>query len=361
MARRATRLILCCGVVAASAWLASSPIARAQQPAGAQAPGPNLGIDVFDRMMTEVSNWGRWGKDDQKGAVNLITPAKRKQALAAVKDGVSVSMARTAEMEPAIDNPAPVVSGRPARGGGGRAGAAGREGAPAAAAANPAPNPISGANDTLFMQYHGFVHSHMDTFCHRAYKGLMYNGMPMTSVTDAGCTMGSILNFKDGIVTRGVLMDIPRLKGVDYLEPGTRIYPEDLDAWAKQAHLKVEPGDVVLIRTGRWARRDKLGPWPTSQLAGLYITCAKWLHDRDVAILGSDAAEDVHPSGVDQIGEPIHALVLVAMGMPIFDNLDLEAVSREAARRNRWEFLVTASPAAVPRATGSPLNPIATF
>src|SRR5258705_4140019 len=117
--------------------------AQSAPPAAPQAanPSPNLSIDVFDRMMTELSNWGRWGKDDQKGAVNLITPAKRKQALAAVKDGVSVSMARTAEMEPAIDNPAPVVSGRPARGGGGRAGAAGREGAPAAAPANPTPKP----------------------------------------------------------------------------------------------------------------------------------------------------------------------------------------------------------------------------
>src|SRR4029077_10224936 len=115
MARRATRLILCCGAIAACAWLASSSIAGAQS--ALPAPGPNLGIDVFDRMMTELSNWGRWGKDDQKGAVNLITPAKRKQALAVVKDGVSVSMARTTEMEPAIDNPTPVVLGRPARGG----------------------------------------------------------------------------------------------------------------------------------------------------------------------------------------------------------------------------------------------------
>jgi kynurenine formamidase len=355
MARVGNRLGLCFCVIAVGGWLAPSAIARAQRSAAAPSAGPNLGIEVFDKMMTELSNWGRWGKDDQKGAVNLITPAKRKQALTVVKDGASVSMARTAEMEPALDNGQPVVVKMNQRGGG-----AGRAGAnpPAAPAV---PNPISGASDNFFISYHGFVHTHMDTFCHRAYKGLMYNGMPMTSVTEAGCTMGSILNFKDGIVTRGVLMDIPRLKGVDYLEPGTRIYPEDLDAWAKQAKLTVQPGDVVLIRTGRWARRDALGPWPTSQLAGLYITCGRWLHQRDVAILGSDAAEDVHPSGVDQIAEPIHALVLVAMGMPIFDNLDLEAVSKEAARRNRWEFLVTASPAAVPRATGSVLNPIATF
>jgi kynurenine formamidase len=174
--------------------------------------------------------------------------------------------------------------------------------------------------------------------------------------------MGSIGVYKDGFITRGVLIDIPRLKGLEYLEPGTPIYPEDLDAWVKKVNVKVEPGDLVMIRTGRWARRDAKGAWPNSEgLAGLYMTSARWLHQRDAAILGSDAAEDVHPSRVDGVTEPVHALVLIAMGMPIFDNLDLEAVSKEAARRNRWDFLVTASPAAVPGATGSVLNPIATF
>jgi len=317
------------------------------------APSVNAPLEEFDKLMKELSNWGRWGKDDQRGAVNLITPAKRKQALSVVKDGVSVSMARAAETEQAIDNPQPIVVQMRGRGAGGGAGATPPPNVP--------PNPISGASDTFFISYHGFVHTHMDSFCHRAYKGLMYNGMPMTEVNESGCNKGAIYNWKDGIITKGVLMDIPRLKGVEYLEPGTRIMPEDLEAWTKQARLKVEPGDVVLIRTGRWARRDAKGPWPSAQLAGLYMTCARWLHQHDVAILGSDGAEDVHPSGVDQIAEPIHALVLVAMGMPIFDNLDLEAVSKEAARRNRWEFLVTASPAAVPKATGSVLNPIATF
>jgi kynurenine formamidase len=298
----------------------------------------------FDRLMKQLSNWGRWGKNDQLGAVNLITPAKRKQALGSVKEGFSVSMARTAEMEPAIDNPRPIVH-EMSRGRGGSI----------------PPSDIGGASDTFFIAYHGVVHTHMDSFCHRMYKGEMYNGMPASEITDKACNMGSIFSFKDGIITRGVLMDIPRLKGVDYLEPGARIYPEDLDAWVKQAHLKIEPGDAVLIRTGRWARRQAKGAWNTSELAGLYITCAKWLHQRDAAILGSDAAEDVHPSGIEGIAEPIHALVLIAMGMPIFDNLDLEAVSKEAARRNRWDFLVTASPAAVPGATGSVLNPIATF
>jgi kynurenine formamidase len=298
----------------------------------------------FDQLMTELSNWGRWGKDDQMGAVNLITPVKRKRSLTLAKEGFSVSMARTAEMEPAIDNSHPIVRQMTRLGG-----------------ASSAPSDIGGASDTFFIAYHGFVHTHMDAFCHRTYKGEMYNGIPASEITDKACDKGSIFSFKDGIITRAVLMDIPRLKGVDYLEPGTRIYPEDLDAWVKRAHIKIEPGDAVLIRTGRWARREVKGPWNASNLAGLYITCASWLHQHDAAILGSDAAEDVHPSGIEGIAEPIHALALIAMGMPIFDNLDLEAVSKEAATRNRWEFLVTASPAALPGATGSVLNPIATF
>ncbi len=328
-------------VLLAAFCMFSSRPARAEQAEAVS--NHNATRQDFDQLMKQLSNWGRWGKNDQLGAVNLITPAKRKQALGSVKEGFSVSMARTAEMEPAIDNPRPIVHEMAKR-----------------RAANP-PSDIGGASDSFLISYHGLVHTHMDAFCHRTYKGQMYNGMPTSEITDKACNEGSIFSFKNGVITRGVLMDIPRLKGVDYLEPGTRIYPEDLDNWATQAHLAVGPGDAVLIRTGRWARRDAKGPWDTSQLAGLYITCAKWLHEHDVAILGSDAAEDVHPSGIEGIVEPIHALVLIAMGMPIFDNLDLEAVSKEAAQRNRWDFLVTASPAAVPGATGSVLNPIATF
>jgi kynurenine formamidase len=304
----------------------------------------------FDRLMTELSNWNRWGKDDQMGAVNLITAAKRKHAVSLVKEGVSFSLARDAEMEKAIDNPSPIVRQMTRTG-----------------VANPnnqkkAPSDTGGSGDTFFISYHGYAHTHMDSLCHFFYKGKMYNGYPQEAVTEQGAGKNAILNFKNGIITRGVLIDIPRLKGVDYLEPGTRIYPEDLDAWEKKARLKVGPGDVVFIRTGRWARREAKGPWAISDgLAGLYITCAKWLHSRDVAILGGDGAQDVLPSGIEGITQPIHTLVLVAMGMPIFDNCDLELIGREANRRQRWEFLVTASPAAVPGATGSVLNPIATF
>jgi len=313
-------------------------------PLAAQAQHQEATKADFERFMKELSNWGRWGKDDQMGAVNLITPAKRKQAVATVKEGASFSMARNAETQGAVDNPQPIV----------------RKGNPNGP---PPATDISSTGDSFFISYHGYAHTHMDSLCHFFYKDQMYNGYARSEVTpEGGAAKNAVLNFKNGILTRGILMDIPRLKGIEYLEPGTRIYPEDLDAWEKKAHVKVGPGDVVFIRTGRWARRDAKGPWPVSEgLAGLYVTCAKWLHSRDVAILGGDDAQDVLPSGIEGISQPIHVLVLVAMGMPIFDNCDLELISKEAAKRNRWEFLVTAAPAAVPFATGSVLNPIATF
>ena len=157
-------------------------------------------------------------------------------------------------------------------------------------------------------------------------------------------------------------MDMARLKGLPYLEPGTAIYPADLEAWEKQAGIKVGSGDVIFIRTGRWARRKAVGAWDVANsAAGLHASCAKWLKQRDVAIIGSDAASDVVPSGVEGVALPIHQLTLVALGIHIFDNCDLEAVAEGAAARKRWAFLLTAAPLAVNGATGSPLNPIATF
>jgi kynurenine formamidase len=315
-------------------WTLSSPPVRAQS-------HPVITKETFDKWMTELSNWGRWGKDDEMGAMNLITPAKRKQAVSLVTEGASFSLARDAEKVKAIDNPVPFGHVMTKTG---------------------FNNPGSSSGDTFTISHHGYAHTHMDSLCHFFYKGKMFNGYSQEMVTEQGAAKLSIRNFKNGIVTRGILMDIPRLKGLDYLEPGTPIYPEDLDAWETMAHVKVGSGDVVFIRTGRWALRDAKGPWEVSKKsAGLDATCAKWLKSRDVAILGSDAASDVMPSGIDGVVQPIHTLVLVAMGMPILDNCDLELIGKEASRRKRWEFLLTASPLAVPGATGSALNPIATF
>jgi kynurenine formamidase len=293
----------------------------------------------FERWMTDLSNWGRWGKDDQLGALNLVTPAKRKQALALVRDGASVSLARNAEKEKAIDNGSPFQHSMDRTG---------------------TNNPGFSCADTYKVSYHGMAHTHIDSLCHMFHGGKMYNGFAQTNVTSEGAQRLGIQNLKNGILSRGVLIDIPLLKGVEFLEPGTPIFPADLDAWEKKAGIKVGSGDIVLIRTGRWARRASAGPWG-GKFAGLHGSCARWLKQRDVAVVGSDAASDVLPSGVEEVAMPIHQLCLVAMGTWILDNCDLEAVSVAAKERQRWEFMLVVAPLAVPGGTGSPVNPIATF
>ncbi|MGA2275133.1 MAG: cyclase family protein [Bryobacteraceae bacterium] len=294
-----------------------------------------------DRWMTELSNWGRWGKDDQKGTLNLITPAVRKRAAALVHSGISVSLARTDSTEDAPDNKPAFVHEM------------------LMTSTNP---PAQFAMDRYTQSYHGSGITHLDALCHMFYRGTLFNGFPRDSITQTGAAKLDVLNIKDGIFARGILIDIPRLKGQPFLEPGEPIYPEDLDAWIKKVGIQVAPGDVVLIRTGRWARRAKLGPWDIgAKAAGLYASCAGWLHARDAAVLGSDFASDVMPSGVDGVPMPIHQLALVAMGMPILDNCDLEALSETAARLRRWEFLIVAAPEPVPGGTGSPINPVAVF
>jgi kynurenine formamidase len=310
--------------------------------AHAAAELPNLTLADIDRMMKELSNWGRWGKEDQIGTVNLITAAKRKQAVSLVRDATVVSLSHAQETQKFLDNGQPLIHVMNSTGEG--------------VAGNGA------AMDTYTMTYHGGYYTHMDALCHMFYEGRTYNGYPQKIVTGSGASRFDIVAFKEGIVTRGILMDIPRLRGVRYLEPGTPIYPEDLDAWEKQAHLKVSSGDMLFIRVGRWARRSEKGPWPVvDSTAGLHATCARWFKQRDIAVLASDAISDVKPSRVEKLSDPIHKLMIVALGTPIFDNCDLERLSEITNRLQRWEFLVTAAPLVIPGGTGSPLNPLAIF
>lgn len=296
--------------------------------------------DDVDRWMMELSNWGRWGKDDQLGALNLVNASKRKQAAALVKEGYSVSLARDVEMEKAPDNPSPfnrtmLLTGLDSE---------------------------TTALDAYQVAYHGFAHTHLDALCHVFYHGKMFNGFSKEEVTKAGAAKNSILNAKSGLITRGILIDIPVLRGVEYLEPGDAIYPEDLDAWEKKTGVKISAGDAVFVRTGRWARRKAKGPWAVGDNSpGLHVSCVKWIHDHDVAILGSDVASDVIPSQVEGARLPIHQMMIVALGVSLIDDCDLEALSQAAAQRRRYTFMLTAAPLAVPGGTGSPINPIATF
>ena len=308
----------------------------------AQEPEPARPVDqaTFARWIAELSNWGRWGKDDQKGTLNLITPERRLAAAKLVREGVPVSLAHDTLAEQTEWNPNPFAH---------QMVLAGEGSAPWAV-------------DNIAVTFHGYAHSHLDAVCHLFHDGKMYNGYSRDEVTAEGCKKLAITAASEGIFTRGVLMDIPRLLGEKWLEPGRAIYPEDLEAWEKKAGLKVGAGDVVLVRTGRWLRWDAKGPWAIEQKsAGLHASSVAWLKQRDVAVLGSDVASDVFPSGVEGATHPVHLLVLYALGMPILDNLDFEAVSEAAAKRNRWEVLFSAAPIRITGGTGSPLNPIATF
>jgi kynurenine formamidase len=190
----------------------------------------------------------------------------------------------------------------------------------------------------------------------------------MQDITAAGgCPKGNITALKDGVVTRAVLFDATRLPGKatsqGWLEPGTAIHRDDLEALEKMEHVKVSAGDVILLYTGRWKRRAALGPWPnTTGFAGYHADVAYFIKERGVSFIGGDGPNDVQPSGLPpEIRIPLHQLALVAMGVSIFDNLDFERAVEEARRLNRYEFLFTAAPLRIEKGTGSPLNPLAIF
>ena len=310
---------------------------------GAQAPSPAhqpVSAAQYEQWKKQISNWGRWGAADEIGTMNLITPAKRRDAARLVRDGESVSLSSDADTVKAVDNP------------------------------NPYEVTMQGiASDRLTMNYHGIAHTHLDSLAHINENGVFYNGYKPDpdAVARDRHAKNSIHNFKNGVFTRGVLIDIARLKGVPYLEPGTPIYVEDLEAWEKRAGVKVGSGDALFIRTGVWARRKAQGPWLRGRAeggrsAGLDPSVIPWLKQRDIAILGSDHPQYVAPGEAG--GAPrgaVHDFALVYLGMPLFDNCDLEALADMAAAKKRWEFLLTASPLAIRGGTGSPLNPIATF
>ena len=289
----------------------------------------------YERWKKDLSNWGRWGKDDEIGALNLITPSKRKQAAALVKEGFAVSLAADPDTTKAVDNP------------------------------NPYEVTMQGIGaDRIAVNYHGIAHTHLDSLAHQR-QGVFFNGYtpnPATVATERHAK-NSIHNVKNGIFTRGILIDIPRLKGVPYLEPGTPIYVEDLEAWERQAGVKVTSGDALFVRTGVWARRKALGPWLRGRAeggmsAGLDPSVIPWLKRRDIALLASDHPQYVAPS--NRRGA-VHDFALLYLGVHLIDNCDLEALSEASAARRRWEFLLTAAPLPIPGGTGSPINPMATF
>ncbi len=285
-----------------------------------------------------LSNWGRWGDDDQLGALNLITPEVTAAAAATVRAGRTVSCARELDTVASPDNPSPVahhMTGTATEGWGA---------------------------DYFAISPHGFATSHIDALCHVFFDGKIFNGYSADTVTAHGATRLGIHHLKSGVVTRGVLLDLPALHGVDALEPGEPVFPEDLEAAEERAGLRVRAGDALLVRTGRWRWRAEHGPWDLGgRAAGLDASCLPWLRQRDVATLGSDGVSDVLPSRVEGVTMPIHTVTLVVLGLHLLDNLDFDALATACAEEARWEFLFVVAPLVLRRGTASPVNPIAVF
>ncbi len=311
-------------------------LAPGEEPQGAK----KVTAEEVQEILASVSNWGRWGEDDELGTLNLITPRRRRQAASLVRAGVSLSMAHDVIKE-RMDGSSPFEH---------------------EVMINAVSGGVGGAGDRYSVQYHGFTQTHLDALFHIFYQGKTYNGYSAEKILTSGSGQLSINRVRNGIFTRAVLMDIPALLGIQYLEGAQAIYPEHLEAWEKKAGVRVRSGDAVLVNTGRWTRREQEGPWDImAGSAGLHVSCLEWLKERDVALVGSDLALDVMPSGCDGIQLPVHLGVIVQMGMPILDCCDFRAVAEESRQRKQWTFLLTLAPLAVEGGTGSPINPIATY
>jgi kynurenine formamidase len=299
----------------------------------------------FRSLFDRVSNWGRWDAGGQRGALNLLTPARVAAAARLVRSGVTVTLSRALTTEARIDVPAPadhymtmltdedIGSGS-----------------------------VRFAKDYVGLDYHNEGHTHIDAFCHVAFEGSFFDGNPEASVTADGADVGAIDILKDGLVGRGVLLDVPRARGVAWVEPGEHVFREDLEAAERLEGVRVMAGDVLLVRTGHARRLMELDPWDTRDVkAGLHPTAATFLADREVAALGSDGNNDTAPSTTEGVAFPIHVLALNAMGVHLLDYLQFEDLVRQCEKAERWEFLFTAAPLRIQRGTGSPLNPIAVF
>jgi kynurenine formamidase len=301
---------------------------------------PVVSAEEYSGWQTSLSNWGRWGKDDEMGALNLITPAKRKAAAALVRDGVAVSLASNVNTQKDVDVPCP------------------------AEWAMVTASQAASADRIAYPCIHGAGATHIDSLAHIFSNGRMWNGYPAAEMVtrERGAARGAVLTMKHGVVTRAVLYDIPRLKGEPYLEPGTRIFPEDLEAWEKKTGAAAGPGDALLLRWGRWARRASLGAWPIDEgAAGLDNRVIPWLRKRDVAVIAWETPGYVPQPPGDLPRLALHNFALAMLGIALIDRADLDAVAEAAARYQRWEFMLTVGPLPIPHGTGSPVNPIAVF
>ena len=294
--------------------------------------------ELYDRLRASRP----WGPDDRRGALNYLTPAEVLAAVSEVRLGLTVSMETPVVDRVTKDNPDPAH--HPMTGTSGDA----------------EPTGLSFAMDRIEMNVHGNADSHMDALCHVMYDGLLYNRVPASTVTPEGATELTIEVAADGVVGRGVLLDIPRLRGVPWLEPGDFVTPDDLVAAEEAQQVRVGQGDLLFVRVGHRRRRNELGPWDAAAArAGLHPAAMEFVADRKVALLGSDSNNDAAGGAADTVDFPVHVLAINALGVHLLDYLQFGELIPACERAGRWSFLCVVAPLRLHAGTGSPVNPIA--
>jgi kynurenine formamidase len=305
--------------------------------------GDALDAAAFRSLFRHLEQTSTWGTSDRRGALNNITPAQVLAAVGEVRSGRTVSLARPVEDRPSADNPDPCQ--HEMTGG--------------------ADDHTHGAGlhfsmDRFVMNVHGNADSHIDALCHVIYNSKLYNNVDVDTLTPTGAAALSIDAAGDGIVGRGVLLDIPLVRGVSWLEPGDHVTVDDLTAAESAAHVRVDRGDLLFVRVGHSRRRAELGPWNAADArAGLHPTAMEFLAERRVSVLGSDGNNDTAPSATEGVDFPVHVLAINAMGLHLLDYLRFEDLADGCQQDDRWSFLCVIAPLRLPAATGSPVNPIA--
>ncbi len=289
------------------------------------------------------SNWGRWGDDDQRGTLNHITPEVRRHAIATVTEGRTVSLANPLATEQVASGP--------------------RNPRPADHRMMVGP---TASGDYVGVAYHGFINTHIDSLCHifTGEQGRLYNGFDASLVTNEGALANSVDRFSAGIVTRGVLYDIPKLRRQDHVTLDRPVEAWDLEDWASDRGIDARDGDAVLIRSGAepfFANNpdhEFVGIPPSTP--GVAVSVLEYLHGHNASLLGWDlqeaAGQEYLPARI-----PLHEVAIPHMGLPLLDNANFEQLSDECERQGRYTFMLTIAPLVVLGGTGSPVNPIAIF
>ncbi len=304
-----------------------------------------VSAEDFKQLFAELNVWGRWGEGDQRGALHHLTPERIAAAARAVSEGVTVTMSLPLNTHAGVENPQPAIHYMTA-----------------ASGVDIGSGSLHFLKDYVGVDYHNDGHTHLDALCHIAYDGLLYNAKPEDSVTPEGAPVDAVDVLKDGLVGRGVLLDIPRLRGEPWLEPGEHVFRADLEAAEQDQRVVVGAGDILLVNVGHARRLRELGPWDTAHhKAGMHPTAMPFLAERQVAALGSDGNSDTAPSSTERVDFPIHVLAINAMGIHLLDYLQFEDLRAVCERTRRWEFLFLAAPLRIVGGTGSPINPIAVF